>query len=239
MRDSDNFFDRHDRFYETSFVGTKQRGGIPSQRLARRWDAIVDANRPLFQNARVLDMASHDGRWSLAAIDAGAKHVLGIEGRPKLVALADRTLTELGAWGQFHFVAGDMLAEMAKLQQGDFDLILNLGFLYHTARHYDIFQEMHRLRPKAIILDTRIASGRGSIVRYKTEPHQSQAMSIRSTSGINSAIVGIPSHEFIVMMCDFFGFTWSLVDWSQIGDDDEGIEDYRADTRRTYALLAK
>jgi predicted RNA methylase len=85
-----DFFDRHPRFFETSTVGTW------SQRLALRYEAIVDSNRDIFPNAKVLDLASHDGRWSYAALCAGAAHVTGIEARPELIAAADENMKHYG-----------------------------------------------------------------------------------------------------------------------------------------------
>ena len=79
----DNFFERFDRFYETSTTGTIAKAGGRSQRLARRWQAIVACNAAIFRDAKVLDIASHDGRWSMAALDAGARHVIGVRRAPR------------------------------------------------------------------------------------------------------------------------------------------------------------
>src|SRR5438046_1422930 len=70
------FFDQYPRFYETS-----QTGNVAG-RLNQRHHAIFTQNADIFPGARVLDIVSHDGRYSLAALKSGASHVLGIEGRP-------------------------------------------------------------------------------------------------------------------------------------------------------------
>ena len=59
------FFDKYSRFFDTSSVGNWP------DRLNSRYRAIISANKSLFDGARVLDLASHDGRWSYAALDAG------------------------------------------------------------------------------------------------------------------------------------------------------------------------
>ena len=56
------FFDAYPRFYETSKTSAS-RG-----RLNLRYEAIFGENADVFRGARVLDIASHDGRWSLAAL---------------------------------------------------------------------------------------------------------------------------------------------------------------------------
>src|SRR5690349_15770998 len=72
------FFDAYSRFYETSVIG-------PRDRLNKRDRALSETNRELIQGKSVWDMASHDGRWSLATHKAGARQVLGIEAREHLV----------------------------------------------------------------------------------------------------------------------------------------------------------
>ena len=69
------FFDAFPRFYETSQTGD------PRERINLRYEAIFAHNADVFQGARVLDIASHDGRWSLAALRTGAAEVIGIEAR--------------------------------------------------------------------------------------------------------------------------------------------------------------
>lgn len=70
------FFDPYAQFLTTSATSAS-----PS-RLNARHAAIIQGNLELFRGKRVLDIASHDGRWSFAALHAGAKHVTGIEIRP-------------------------------------------------------------------------------------------------------------------------------------------------------------
>jgi hypothetical protein len=85
-----SFFDRYSRFFDTSGIGTRLPDGSRSPRLSYRYKAIIERNQALFAGARVLDLASHDGRWSLAALDSGAASVTGIEGRQLYVSAAYR-----------------------------------------------------------------------------------------------------------------------------------------------------
>ena len=73
---SPRVFDEFPRFYETS-----ETFAYPN-RLNLRHEAIFGENKEVFEGQRVLDIASHDGRWSFAALKAGATSVVGIEGRP-------------------------------------------------------------------------------------------------------------------------------------------------------------
>jgi hypothetical protein len=101
------FFDAYPRFYSTSITGAK-----PS-RLNARHKVLIQSNQPIIRGKSVLDIASHDGRWSFAAHQAGARHVLGIEAREHLVQAAQSNMREYGlAEKQVEFVRGDVFVEL-------------------------------------------------------------------------------------------------------------------------------
>jgi len=64
--------------------------------LSARHAAIVETNADKLAGCRVLDIASHDGRWSFAAPQAGAAHIVGIEPRVELVDNARETFSLYG-----------------------------------------------------------------------------------------------------------------------------------------------
>jgi len=235
---TDDFFARHERFFETSDVGTNLPDGGRSPRLAQRYKGIIGRNRSLFLNARVLDIASHDGRWTMAALDAGARHVIGVEGRAHLVEYANRSLIHYGvAADRYTFVNADIFNMLPSFEPGQFNLIMCLGFFYHSVRHYEIFQQFHRLEARHVILDTAVVKGAGAIVRFKIEGHDRNSATLQTTEGIAQSIVGHPNHEMIALLCRHFGFRKHLVDWRSLDITDwTGVEDYEGDSRRTYVL---
>ena len=79
------FFADYPRFFETSVTDTRGR------RMEYRHAALIAANRERIAGLRVLDLASHDGRWSFAALQAGATRVTGIEARPELCPGREKT----------------------------------------------------------------------------------------------------------------------------------------------------
>jgi|SRR5215472_3251820 len=230
-----NFFERHDRFFDSSTVGTRLPDGSRSPRLRFRYEAIIERNRAMFCGASVLDLASHDGRWSLAALDAGASFVLGIEGREHLVAAAQQNFDAYHVLSErYRFEQGDVPAAMASLQVGTFNLILCLGIFYHSVRHVEFFEHFRRLQPRHVILDTDIVRGDGAAVHFKYEPY-GDASSLRTD--LPRAIVGHPTHGFIEMLCDQFGFAWHNIDWRSFRIERwDDMADYRDDLRRTYVL---
>ncbi|WP_293451538.1 hypothetical protein [Planktotalea sp.] len=60
-----------------------------------RYDFIVAPFKPFIEDAKVLDIASHDGRWSYALAGAGAAHVYGIEEREELIGSITRFPTRI------------------------------------------------------------------------------------------------------------------------------------------------
>lgn len=86
-------------------------------RLNKRHQFLVEPYLSDLSGARVLDLASHDGRWSYALSAAGASEVVGIEARADQIAqfeaypagpIKDRVT----------FVHGDVYAEIPQMARG-------------------------------------------------------------------------------------------------------------------------
>ena len=144
------FFDIYKRFYETSTTGVKP------ERLDYRYQAIIERNKELIDGARILDLASHDGRWSFAALRNGAAYVKGIEGNPKLVEAAFENMKHFDVpREQYDFVQGDLHEAVREVEPESFDGIFCLGFLAHTPHHMFLLEQFERIRPLFMVLDTR------------------------------------------------------------------------------------
>ena len=97
------FFDDYPAFNETS------RTAASPARLNLRHEAMIEPNRDILAGARVIDLASHDGRWSFAAHEAGAAHVTGVEARRPMVEAARRTFAGYGVPSdRYTFIRGDL-----------------------------------------------------------------------------------------------------------------------------------
>jgi len=128
--------------------------GLTTARPNLRYEAIVGQNRDIFAGASVLDLASHDGRWSLAALAAGARSVTGIEARPELVNGAAKNLSQYGYGAdRARFVTGDV-HQVLTAQEFDADVVLCLGFLYHTLRYNELLHGIRRTGARYLIIDT-------------------------------------------------------------------------------------
>ena len=198
-------------------------------RSRHRYEAIVARNRELFSNARVLDLMGSDGLWSLAALDAGAAHVVRLEESP------GETTTQ--TFEEYGFKAGSyQVASMALLE-----LLRREHSTSFCARDFSrrsdpraFFQELHRLQPKHVILDTEIVRGRGALARFKLVASEQPVPEVARRY---ATVIASPSHELIMLLCEFFGFQWRRIDWHSLGITNwTGIHDYERDERRTYVL---
>lgn len=234
-RTSSDFFDDYPRFYESNGIGRDR------DRLNLRYEAIFAENADVFSGARVLDIASHDGRWSVAALANGAESVVGIEARQELVSQSEKNLAELGyAPNQYRFYAGDIL-DVMRDQKIDVDVVLCLGFLYHTLRYNELLHRIKQCNPKHLIIDTEAegmrSRGHPSVVlRQEKTGWQGNAFPDEFSWG-NSVVIGRPNLKAVTLMVNAYGFEVErLSDWGAIlrdNPDAEHVHSYKTQKRLT------
>jgi LPS sulfotransferase NodH/SAM-dependent methyltransferase len=206
-------------------------------RSRQLFKVIVEQNLSIFENARVLDFPSIDGRWSLAALDAGAACVVGVEPLPRLAARAARTFAELDiSQNLYQFINADVYSALASFEPEAFDLIMCVRFLERFDLHR-IFQQLRRLRPRFVILDTGIAPGRGPILRFALRmPEIAGSNVVRQHSGTGN-LIATPSEDLVAFMCDAYGFHFHRIDWHAVGITDWiGVHEYERGQRGTFLL---
>jgi len=146
-------------YENTPFLQTSETGPHPN-RLNWRCEILLTRNQKAIKGKRILDLASHDGRFSWACLELGANHVTGVEGRQHLVESATDNLMGLGYKPEeFTFIQGDIFDYLPGVKPQEFDTILCLGFFYHTVRQIELLSEIKRIQPKFMVLDTYIAKG--------------------------------------------------------------------------------
>jgi precorrin-6B methylase 2 len=225
------FFDDHPRFLETSQTAAHR------DRLNLRHEAIITSNRHILEGSRVVDIGSHDGRWSCAALRAGAQHVIGIEARQELVQHSNDNFAYYGFPPEtYHFQLGDVFDVLhdEKLQPADADVVLCLGFLYHTLRYPDLFSGIRRLRPRHLIIDTAVYDSTEKVVRLFNEPTDRERNAVAGGGARNNRMLtGWPSVPALELMLWMWGFeVEEYVDWNAIIASHPEIEPGRA---RQYA----
>ncbi len=227
------FFDDRARFFETSRTSTQP------WRLNLRHEAIFSTNADVFPDARVLDIASHDGRWSLAAALAGARHVTGVEARPELVASARDNLTAYGvADDRFDFLAGDVF-EVLHRESPQVDVVLCLGFFYHTLRYPEMWSLMTRTGAPTIIMDTMVTPGTAEpMIRVTHEPFTREGNAVPDPFASDELVLtGRPTVSALRVMAKVYGYALTgRTDWTALlagNPSADGIGDYREGRRAT------
>lgn len=245
------FFDEYPRFYQTS-----QTSPLPD-RLNARHLAIIERNTEHLQGRRVLDIASHDGRWTFAALKASAAHVVGIEPRQELIDSARATFREYGIVdGTYELWTSSVMEAIDGVQA---DVVLCLGFYYHTRHHVDLLDKIERTGARFVVIDTEITPGQEelSLASANGEARQvfgnpyalqlirdevgDQQMAFADSATRNGyTLVARPSRAAIHGMANHFGFRVSEFDWpahfASHPDHAASMVDYAEDWRSTFFL---
>jgi Methyltransferase domain len=229
------FFEQFPRFYLTSSTHPT------TARLNLRYEAIFGENRDVFEGASVLDLGSHDGRWSFAALVSGARSVTGIEARPELVKAATENLGEYGYGAdQVRFVTGDV-HDVLNTQAFEADVVLCLGFLYHTLRYNELLNGIRRTNARYLIIDTFSPHMMGPVpnVNVITEDADEEGKAAADTYTHGpSVLVGRPNLAAIRTMLGAYGYRVErLSDWAGLLRDNpktDNCDDY-ANGRRITA----
>jgi len=203
------FFDDYPLFAATSQTASS------TTRLNLRHRAIIEANTDILAGASVLDLASHDGRWSFAALKAGARHVTGVEARGALVDRAEKTFAEYGMDGAtYEFVHGDVFEVLGR-QDFDVDVVLCLGFMYHTLRYPELLHGITKATSGYCIIDTKIITNQAPEVRLLPNDTRVQSNAAADSVSRGSTVVaGWPSLSALHLLLDGYDMRVdSQFDW--------------------------
>lgn len=205
------FFDAYPMFEETGTVAATL------SRLNFRHDLFIAPQGALLKGKRVLDIASHDGRFALAALESGgAAHVTGIEARGDVVTRADAAFAHYGvSRDRYAFVVDDVFDALGKMAPGSFDTAMVLGFLYHTPRQYELMAHLDRLGVRDVIVDSKVIVPKKpdrAIVEMRWEGTGMDGQ-IFDPRGRAKALSAVPSKAALAMWLEEFG--WK-VSWPKL-----------------------
>ncbi len=233
------FFDDHPEFLETS--DTSSTVG----RLNLRHLAIIKENEDVLRGSRVVDIASHDGRWSFAALEAGADHVTGFEGRRELVRHSRRTFRAKGVHeSKYRFVKGDVHEKLLEARVKA-DVVMCLGFLYHTARYVELIKGISETGAEHVIVDTSVLQGvDGPLVQFRAERTHRQALAIQDRYALGRRVISaVPSEAALVLMLDAAGYEVDhRTEWDRLlakHPTVRAVRRYREGGRVTFRALKK
>jgi SAM-dependent methyltransferase len=129
----------------------------------------VDLLGGSLKGKRVLDLGCNAGYWSLAAAEAGADFVLGVDGRQMHVDQANFVFEVKGIdKGRYQFAEGNVY-DFDYAKYGEFDIVFCFGLLYHIAKPVSLIELISEVNTDVLVLDTGIVRGPGSFLRYRQE----------------------------------------------------------------------
>lgn len=208
-----------------------------SDRLAERKKRIIDANIDALVGKTVVDLASNNGRWSYAAIEAGAEKVISIEGRQERIDDAKKLFSDLNVTDRIQTNHGDMyhwLFENAHLRP---DTVFCLGIYYHIMDHYFLLKQIANLQPKTIIIDSGFVRSFRNSVHIQLEDPQLHRNALKVHAEQKAEVVGFVSLGLMIQMAWNLGYSCRPVPWnpSEI-DNQASVQDYLIGRRYTVRL---
>lgn len=169
----------------------------PLQRFRHFMPYLIAANHESLKGKRVLDIACNSGFWSIQCALLGAE-VVGFDGRAELVKQAELIKSIVGV-ENVEFKTLDFWDMSPQALGGTFDIVLNLGILYHLTDPLKALQLTKAMARQYILLDTDVYPSKDSVIKLRWE----EAADIRNATG--SGIVAHPSKSSIDLMLRHIG----------------------------------
>jgi tRNA (mo5U34)-methyltransferase len=193
------------------------------QRRRYFFDALLRISGGSLRGRRVLDLGCNAGFWSLAALEAGADFVLGVDARQLYIDQAKLVFEAKGiAPERYRFAQGNVLSH--ELGDERFDVVLCLGLLDHVAKPVELFEVMSAVSPELIVIDTEISRSRASVFELDTLYKRENAVEYET--------VLIPSRLALSELAAQFGFQATAL--AQNMTDYAGLRDYLHQRRLAF-----
>lgn len=208
-----------------------------ADRLNTRHRYLVEPFLSDLRDARVLDLASHDGRWPYAYATAGAREVVGIEGRQELID-EFANYPDGPERSRVRLIQGDINVEVPRLVDAGerFDIVSVLGIFYHITTHYELLGKIRMLRPKLIIIDSEFMNSKDKHIKLILEDPGKRMNTLASFVGQEKTVKGVPSRGAMEMMASSLGYTLEWLDWNRLpGRYRAGVQDYYREGPKTRA----
>jgi len=187
---------------------------VNRQRERRRYffDALLRLTGGSLAGRRVLDLGCGAGYWSLAAVEAGAELVLGIDAKPNYIEQARLVFEAKGVeQRRFDFE----VANAVDAAPGRFDVVLCLGLLSFVTRPLDLFAAIARAEPQLVVIDTELSRERLAVLEL--------ARPYRASDHVEHPFLMVPSAAAVAEMSAHFGLHCvalapDIADWTGMGD---------------------
>jgi tRNA (mo5U34)-methyltransferase len=194
------------------------------QRRRIGFEPLIDVAGGSLRGRRVLDLGCNSGWWSLAALEAGADFVLGIDGRQLHIDQANLVFDVKGVdTTRYSFELGNIF-EYPHEQQ--FDVVLCLGLMYHIAKPLELFEIFSRVGASLVLIDTIVNLIPRSAFRVRRETIASPRNAVDYETTL------IPSRQAVIDLGRQFGYETAPL--AQHITDDAGMRDYLTGARASF-----
>jgi len=123
----------------------------------------------------------------------------------------------------------------------EFDVVLCLGFLYHTLRYYELMARIRRCNPTYLIIDTEVAGDERPVVHLRVEGVVPQRNAVADEfSYSDSVLTGKPSVKGLETIVGAYGFQLErFSDWAGLTRDNPENADEVKNYLRGYRVTAR
>jgi SAM-dependent methyltransferase len=196
------------------------------QRRRYFFEPLLQLTGGSLRGRRVLDLGCNAGFWSLAAVEAQADFVLGVDAKQMYLEQAELVFDAKGIDpARYRFEQGNVLAH--DFSEG-FDVVFCLGLLDHVAKPVELFELIAAIAPQLLVIDTEISRSRASIFEVDSLYHRENAVEYET--------VLVPSRLAVLELAAQFGFEAVALPHNM--DDYAGMDDY-LHQRRLAFICAK
>ncbi|MBE9170526.1 methyltransferase domain-containing protein [Pleurocapsales cyanobacterium LEGE 06147] len=176
----------------------------PLQRFKHFMPYLIESQDGSLKGKRVLDIACNSGFWSIQCALLGAE-VVGFDARAELIEQSNLIKSIIGI-NNVNFKLLDFWEMSPQSLDGTFDVVLNLGILYHLPNPLEALKLTKLMARKTILLDTGVYPSKDSVIKLKWE----EPTDIRAAN--SAGIVAYPSKNGIDLMLRHINFE----DWFEV-----------------------
>lgn len=147
--------------------------------------------RDAARDARVLDVACGTGRYTRAALHAGAAHVTALDVSPDALDLVGRRCVDAAARGQLRTLEADVFRPLPSNVDAPFDVVMCLDAIHHLGPLTDVLTRLYELvRPGGVVLgDVWTADHFHEFQRLRRGPAEHTLASLRfAAAAVGSAV---------------------------------------------------
>lgn len=155
MKETHPYFPEDSPFLKEDSRG--KRWAIPYhyECLNGRVDTLLARHADVIQDCQVLDLASHMGTLSYAALQLGARQIHGVDTEEAMINKGKDLFQRMKVWPEaYQFEVKDVFEFLEACEPDSFDTVLCFGLLYYVMEPFRLLKLMERVARKSILLDT-------------------------------------------------------------------------------------